>query len=345
MNCKECSGLLIDYMEDTLSVDESGAVKEHLDSCPDCSIELEHYREIRTAAQEEALPDASPEVLSRLSEAARNSVKKDKPSIWKRWSYSPILVPTISAAIAVSVWFYYGLGGIHNMDEVTSEVSAVKMRASEQQDEALSNKEDEFILGFESREGNALTDTIEQEEQKKPAPESRILPVSPGEKETSQDTPAKADLKGKEVTKEDKVTFRSGNGTGDLSPTEEDMVTNREWSSQQGNAAGIEDSEGELKATQPILRDYAGELGLALRQQSEGNCDASIKTNEALLKSSPPPPLDVQAASYKSLAECYESKGDLEKAIASYNNLGRVDPAQSGYVKEKLEEIKKEQIK
>ena len=31
--------------------------------------------------------------------------------------------------------------------------------------------------------------------------------------------------------------------------------------------------------------DYSGQLLLALRQQTEGDCDASIKTNETLLQS------------------------------------------------------------
>ena len=71
MNCEECSGLLIDYLEDILSPEESGAVKEHLEGCPDCSLELEHYKEIRTAAREEAIPEVSAETLSSLSETAR----------------------------------------------------------------------------------------------------------------------------------------------------------------------------------------------------------------------------------------------------------------------------------
>ena len=116
MNCDKCRELLIDYLEGLLGSQEVGALEEHLKGCPDCSLELEHYREIKMAAQEEALPEVSSEVLSSLSEAARKKVRADKHPFWKKWSYSPILVPTLSAAIALSVWFYYGQDGIDGID-------------------------------------------------------------------------------------------------------------------------------------------------------------------------------------------------------------------------------------
>lgn len=308
MNCEECSGLLIDYLEDTLGSEEAGVVKEHLSGCPECALELEHYREIRTVARGEALPEASPQVLSSLSEAARKSSSREKTPFWKKWSYSPILVPTISAVIALSVWFYYGQDGIDGIDSVTREVAAVKMRAPETRQEAFSDAEEE--------QKTLALETGELKEQEKPPAESRISPAPPADPETSRDVPSKGMLQKKDITEEDLVTYRESRTSSNVG------------------------TESHLKATQPILKDYAGELELARRQQARGDCEASIKTNEALLKSSPPPPRDLQAGSYKSLAECYEKIGELNKAVASYKSLGRVDPAQASFANEKVEEIK-----
>ncbi len=329
MNCDKCSGLLIDYLEDLLGSEESGALEEHMRGCPDCSLELEHYREIRMAARDEDLPEVSAEVLSSLSDAARENASPKKTPFWKKWSYSPILVPTISAAIALSVWFYYGQTGFEGVDSVTREVGAMKMKAPGKQEETFSDSEEkERTLAFEAQEPNdALIVASDLEEQEKPPAESRISPAPPSKTETAENSPEKSMLRKKDVT-------------------EEDLVTYRKESVSKGNIKAIPESSDEaaseslLKAEQPILRDYAGELELAQRQQTEGNCAASIQTNEALLNSSPPPPTEVQASSYKSLAECYEQTGDMASAVVSYNNLARVDPAQSPFVNEKLEEMK-----
>lgn len=339
MDCKECSGLLIDYMEDMLGPEESGAVEEHLRGCPDCTLELGHYREISTAAREGVLPEVSAEVLSSLSEAARKSVSSKKTPFWKKWSYSPILVPTISAAIALSVWFYYGQTGFQGADSVTREVGAVKMRAPETREEMFGDSEEnEKTSVFEKGEPNdALIAASDSEEKEKPPAESRIAPASPFEpqidRETSESAPAKSTLRKKDVTEEDLVTYREEKSASS------DLLSQESAEQPPATSSDEAASESLLKAGQPILRDYTGELKLAQRQQARGDCEASIKTNETLLNSSPPPPMEVQAASYRSLAECYEQTGDVSNAVASYNNLARVDPGLSGFVSEKLEEM------
>lgn len=334
MNCEECSGLLIDYLEDLLDPEESGAVKEHLGGCRDCSLELEHYTEIRAAAREEALPEVSAGVLSSLSEAARNKVKKDKPPFWKKWSYTPILVPTISAVIALSVWFYYGQDGIGGIDTVTREVGVVKMKAPEKQGEAFGDSEDKeqtFALkAHEDSEG--LIGTVKSQEQAKPPAESRIKPAAPSETGTSEIAPEKGALRKKDISEEELVTYREEKSASSELRGRESMEAFSETPSDEAASKSL------LRAAHPILRDYAGELELARRQQAEGNCEASIATNKALLNSSPPP--EVQASSYRSLAECYMETGDLPNAVASYKNLGRVDPSQKEYANKKLEEIK-----
>ena len=210
------------------------------------------------------------------------------------------------------------------------------MRAPQSQEEAFSDtKENEQTFAYEAQEdSDPLLETADSEEQKKPPAESRILPASPSEQQTSEDNPSKGMLRKKDVTEEDMVTYREEKS----SPSEPIERKSIEEFPAESSDEGA--SESRLKATHPILRDYAGELELAQRQQAEGNCEASIKTNETLLNSTPPPPQSLQAASFRSLAECYEQTGDMPSAIDSYKNLAKVDPAQSEFVNEKLEEIK-----
>lgn len=321
MDCEKCSSLLIDYIEGVLDPAEESAFKEHMESCPKCALELEHYSEIQAAARMEDAPEPSEEVLSKISEAARKSVSKSKTPFWKKWSYSPILVPTISAAIALSVWFYYGQTGFQDVDTVTREVGAAKMSPVENQAASMSDpteeQEMEGIEAFQDKE--ATLQTAVTDEMKKPPADSRIQPASPERKEKMGNVSSGAKLEKRDVTEEDKVTFRSGDAPG--------------------GAESLDETEGGLKAVHPVLPDYKSQLELAQRQQLEGDCGASIRTNEALISASPSAPADIQAASYKSLAECYENTGNLRRAAASYESLAELDPSQSELVDQKLAEM------
>lgn len=323
MDCDKCKELLIDYIEGVLDPAEERAFEEQVKSCPECSLELEQYLEIQRAARLEAAPEPSSEVLSRISEAARKSVSNQKTPFWKKWSYSPILVPTISAAIALSVWFYHGQSGFENVNTVaTREVGAAKMSPVENQVASMSDpteeQEMEQIEALQDKE--ATLQTAVTEEMEKPPSESRIQPVSPERKEKTANISSGDKLQKKETTEEDKVTFRDSDSTV--------------------GSESIDEAQADLKAVHPILPDYRGQLELAQRQQIEGDCSTSIRTNEALLAQTPSAPADIQAASYKSLAECYEMTGNLAKAQASYKSLAELDPSQTDLVDQKLAEMK-----
>src|SRR3990172_6995532 len=103
-----------------------------------------------------------------------------------------------------------------------------------------------------------------------------------------------------------------------------------------------EDKERSKEAKLYAYREsaYNEQLNLALKQQNEGNCEASIKTNEELLKISPPPPDSVKEKAYLSLAGCYEQKGDFENAIINYNNLQVVATVQTTFARYKIEALR-----
>src|SRR3546814_9427064 len=47
--------------------------------------------------------------------------------------------------------------------------------------------------------------------------------------------------------------------------------------------------------------------------------------------------------SYKSLAECNERKGEVEKAVYNYEQLGRLSPDEAPYADARIVELKKQQ--
>jgi len=87
--------------------------------------------------------------------------------------------------------------------------------------------------------------------------------------------------------------------------------------------------------------DYQSKLDLALKQQREGNCDASIKTNQELLKTNPYPPQNIAEKAYLSLAQCYEQKGELDLAILNYKNVQEAAFDQAHLAKEKIESLER----
>src|SRR3989337_3296243 len=141
MNCERFEELLIDFMDNEIEPSEREVVKKHLAACPRCSRRLEEYQEIRRIFNEETIPQPSPQVLATISKRARQEVAKEKTPFWKRWFYSPILVPVLSSALAVFVWIYYGQKNIDYSPGETiysRDAMAKKVPVAEQQNIPLS---------------------------------------------------------------------------------------------------------------------------------------------------------------------------------------------------------------
>ena len=77
------------------------------------------------------LPEPSRDVMARLSKAARDDVARERRPFWKRLPLSPILIPALTTAVALMVWFYYGQGGGGYMDTMSRDVMARKMKAQD----------------------------------------------------------------------------------------------------------------------------------------------------------------------------------------------------------------------
>ena len=107
MKCERVEELLIDYLEGEMEPSENKLVEIHLQSCHDCSKKFSEFKEIRSAFQSEILPQPSQKVLETLTIKAKQDLSKEKISFWKKWFYSPVLIPTLTTALALMIWIDY----------------------------------------------------------------------------------------------------------------------------------------------------------------------------------------------------------------------------------------------
>lgn len=310
MNCERCSELLVEYMDGGLGPEERAAVAAHLSGCEECARELEEYAEIRRVVTEESpLPAPSEAVMAKLSKAAREGVSREKQPFWKRRPYSPILIPVLSSAIALMVWFYYGHGERPLIDTASRDVLASKMKEPA------------------GTTGRAVPET------RREYPAVAESSPSLGEDASSDEGIAAA------------PPVEEMYSLSDQAPGQE-ADAEREETALPGAAMKKSDPARTFSqaSTADAGKDYTGLLRLALKQQTEGDCDASIKTNETLLRSDPEPPGYVQAQSYRSLAECYERQGKLDLAVANYTQLGEVSPEDSSFAESRIYEIRQRSV-
>ncbi|NIP38791.1 MAG: hypothetical protein GWO07_08615 [Candidatus Dadabacteria bacterium] len=108
MKCERVEELLIDYLHGEIESEEKGLVESHLQGCNDCSEKFAEFKEIQSAFQSEILPEPSQDVLQSLTIKARRDLQNEKVSFWRKWFYSPILIPTLTTAIALMVWINVG---------------------------------------------------------------------------------------------------------------------------------------------------------------------------------------------------------------------------------------------
>ncbi|GJM17075.1 MAG: hypothetical protein DHS20C13_24020 [Thermodesulfobacteriota bacterium] len=337
MKCEECSELLVDYIHNELGPEVNGTVKEHISSCMKCSRELKEYTEIRMAAQGEALPEVSSEVLSKISKAAKGNLQQNKKAFWKKWSYSPILVPALTSAIVLSVWFYSGYDGVNMSPEVLSNRDAPSLKAPIEAMEVQSdnvggiiedNTEMEERIVVEQKSGSALNDNI-TEPSENPQTFSYEQPphISDSPPSESQD---QANLEFAEPKRSKQMAFPQ---TQDAKP----LAKSKSEASPKQNV--FMDSFEQEESESANLR-MQNDKPLVAQKKKGDECDVSITTNEAIVNSTIPVSKAVQKESYKTLAECYEQKRDFDRAISNYMNLQQVAPEESSFANTRIQDIR-----
>ncbi|MGH7889710.1 MAG: zf-HC2 domain-containing protein, partial [Thermodesulfobacteriota bacterium] len=352
MDCKRFEGLLVDFVESELDNTEIEAVKTHLLACSSCAREVEEYKEIQRMMVVESIPQFSSEVKARLAKAAREGLAKDRTPFWKRWFYSPILVPVFSSALAFFLWVSYGQNSIDllstDKDIYSTEVMAKKIPAAEQpSSQALGESTFENVDSQRGRTFSKKTSPIVPKASVlKSEAQVAPLPAAPSESEESSikrmieadktsDFKAQA-LEGSLKSRELNEPLQKNSPIQDFVNDEMSKVSAEKEQRVEKNRG----DEGMLLYTNRNV-DYQSRLDLALRQQREGNCDASIKTNQELLKTNPYPPKNIAEKAYLSLAQCYEQKGELDLAILNYRNVQEAAFDQAHLAKEKIESLER----
>ncbi|MGB2692963.1 MAG: zf-HC2 domain-containing protein [Thermodesulfobacteriota bacterium] len=332
MKCEKCSELLIDYIHNDLSPELKDMVRVHISGCSKCSKEFKEYEEIRMAAQAEALPEVSSEVLTKLSKAASDDIKKARTPFWKKWSYSPILVPTLTTAIALSVWFYYGDEAV-NLSSLEQEKIALKTQAdavsseSENGDSFADENVETGSAFVVAQESDPIPPEVKSKPLEQPLPlEYEQVPASPTEPKISSGSEFEED------TKEfDEVELYESQ---DL----ELQVQRKVKSSPEQPMSSNNLKQQELGLAKSSMQREQD--GAPSQKKIEDDCEASIRTNEAIINSSDPVSEPVQKKSYKTLAQCYEQKGDYDKAISNYISLEQVAPEESSFANSRIQEIR-----
>ncbi len=352
MDCNKIEEHLIDFMEDEIDPALREKVKNHLESCSLCSGKLEDYITIDKLVDQEIRLQPSPMILSNLSRIARERVKKDRTPLWRRWYYSPVLVPLLGSALALLVWVSYPKKDTdYSRVDTGYARNAIAKKAPLPEGRALFESSEGTLDDLESKTERLLSRGSssdspeayigEKESAKGVAQSAAEPPVYPsaGKKSSTLDViesekplaESWQDLTRSSIRQEaEEESFKRAEG----------LVTERQ--SEHEQPAFRKNDEENREAGSDSFRDSADDkrLDLALRQQSTGNCDASIQTNIDLITTTPPPRDEVRERAYLSLAECYEQKEDWENALFNYQILQWVSPNRASLANDKIETLR-----
>ncbi len=81
MNCQDIESRLIAYLDNTLSETEKQELEQHIDSCEDCTIELEQTKALFTAFKNEPEVEPSPELRANFFKLLDEEKQLQEPKI------------------------------------------------------------------------------------------------------------------------------------------------------------------------------------------------------------------------------------------------------------------------
>lgn len=105
MDCKNSQTFIVDYFLDDLDEISKENLLDHLKSCNECRSSYVKYKELLNISRIKDSEDIPRyEIIDRLQQIARMNSNKDE-SRWKRLFQLPVLVPVVSAAMAIMIFF------------------------------------------------------------------------------------------------------------------------------------------------------------------------------------------------------------------------------------------------
>jgi tetratricopeptide (TPR) repeat protein len=361
MNCEKFQELLIDFVEGEIQASDIQSVESHLAACQICSKKMDEFKEIRKVSNVETHAEPSAELLARLSRMAREEIEKDDVPFWRKWFYTPIMVPLISTGLALFIWISYGqkdVGYGPGEETYSTKVMAKKMPMAEEPN--YPGVREKALPNPESNQGPLLSDEPVSGSYLDSGKKSRIEEGKTAK--SGEPSPAREMIARRDVKEVDEYSRQRGEASDKLEvkaiekPASAPKVEAEDEVFEAGSLSKGGSSETREQRFQEVNQEsngptldthteaiYKDKLDLGLMQQKEGNCEASVKTNEELLKLTPPPTDTVKGKAYLSLGECYEEMGEWEKAVSNYKNLEKISPERTAFAIEKIESIRRQE--
>ena len=111
MDCKHVEPLLMDFLYHELEAAEQRPLEAHLQSCADCSHDLQELRQTREMFGQLEMVEPSPEITTLLLEEANNALKERTNTFWQRLrEYLRPMVLHPAAAGAFTLVLMLGVG-------------------------------------------------------------------------------------------------------------------------------------------------------------------------------------------------------------------------------------------
>lgn len=315
MDCKQFEKLILDYIDGNLDKELSQICYHHLSNCPDCTELNENYKSIRSEIKRVERESPSADVLQSIREHAREQGIIKKTPFYKKWFYSPILVPTVAAAVTLLIVLNTNEEYMNRQNPAES-----KVRVS---------KSTEKFDGKKIADSGIIAGDQKKKSLREPYKNADTADESGHQLEDSDKFAA-----GKSETKElREMSSDPGSPAKMRQQVSEPNLTSPK--PEKGSAA-VPSTVANVPEEDTVFRRQLNKVTLL---QYQGNCVESIKEADRLLNSEPGPPAAIKKNAYTSQAECYEEIGNYSKAVDVYRKIQEMEPSVNPDISTKIEAL------
>ena len=379
MERERFESLIIDYLEGNLSRQEEEEFLSAMTEHDEYREIYDHYLSIRSVIKTEEDVSPNPEILKSISDYAKEDVKKENPSVLKKWFTLPILAPLLGSAIIAVFWFSVGEEYLRNkyiinVTEIGNEKGSGK---SSQLDSYESKRASEAVIAEEQnidfRNNNIRAEDADELDALTSAPSSISGETEPGNNDRYRDDTPYLQSEQEDVISDDegssslarspkvpepeaagfsykqsKDDLQADTGkVSELNVSLEEAVENRpEKRSLKKESVGAKVAATKPKSSSAPVDSIDGsgeyfreQINNVLAQQYQGDCVNSIKTSNQILNADPEPPKSVKTTLYLSQAECYEELNEIDNAIKAYEKVQQIEPSSTSFFSGKIRQL------
>jgi predicted anti-sigma-YlaC factor YlaD len=103
MDCKKAEQLLLQSLDERLSLEETALLQGHLQGCPSCRKKREEYRTIIRLVRPQSAPEPLPYFKERFLARLREKEKSAPALIWVKWAHRAV-------AFSLAAFLLFGAG-------------------------------------------------------------------------------------------------------------------------------------------------------------------------------------------------------------------------------------------